>query len=70
MGVPRRDLPGLALVPFCFDYGDGVNGGEELNALSMSSMACTPIHVARCVLPVPGPPDQHGVVNCLWLQML
>jgi hypothetical protein len=61
MGAPRRDLPRLALVPFCFECVDEVNCREEPNALSMmlDNLYANPL--ARRVFRVPGPPTRTAL---------
>src|SRR5512136_3386295 len=65
MGEPRCDLPGLALVLFCFERIDEVNGREEPDALPMmldglDANRCGEMRLARA-----GPADQDGVVGVL-----
>src|SRR5512137_577481 len=65
MGEPRRDLPGLALMLFCFERIDEVNGREEPDALPMmldglDANRCGEMRLARA-----GSADHDGVVSVL-----
>jgi hypothetical protein len=64
VGEPGCDLSWFALKLLLFKGVDQFNGGEEADALAMCSMAWTPIAVARCVLPVPGPPTRTTLWAC------
>jgi hypothetical protein len=58
VGEPRCDLARFALKLLLFESVDEFDGGEEPDALAMVLDGWTPIAVARCVLPVPGPPTR------------
>ena len=59
IGEPPGDLPRLSLKLLLFEGVDELNGREEPDALAvMLDGLETPMAVARCVLPVPGPPTR------------
>ena len=58
MDEPAGDLAGAPLGFFLFKRIDQFDGGEEPDALAVMLDGWTPIAVARCVLPVPGPPTR------------
>jgi hypothetical protein len=58
VGEPGRGLAGFALKLLLFESVDEFDRGEEPDALAVVLDRLDAIAVARCVLPVPGPPTR------------